>query len=101
VEGERVPCGRDEGDEAPVFPLEVLAGLDAGARQVMAEVIGLYREFPSWAVWLPSLGRSWTAVRPASGRAPGPELPMVWAQAGTAAGLAERMRRVEEQLASR
>jgi hypothetical protein len=67
----------------------------------MAEVISLYREFPAWAVWLPSAGRSWTAVRPASGRAPGPELPMVWVHAGTAAQLAERMRRVEQQLASR
>jgi len=98
MEQEGVPCGRD-GDEAPSFALEVLAGLDAGASQVMADVIGLYREFPGWAVWLPSPGRTWTAVRPASGRAPGPEQPMVWVHADSAAKLAERMRGVEGQLA--
>jgi hypothetical protein len=97
---EGIPCadGGGGGGEVPSFLLEVLAGLDSGASQMMAEVIGLYREFPSWAVWLPSAGRSWTAVRPASGRAPGPELPMAWVHAGTAAQLADRMRRVEEQL---
>jgi hypothetical protein len=77
---------------------EALAGLDAAAGRVIAEVIGLYREFPAWAVWPPSRGRPWTAVRPASGRAPGPDLPMVWAQAEAAAGLADRMRRVDGQL---
>jgi hypothetical protein len=101
MEQEGVMGGSDGGDEALSFPLEVLAGLDAGARRVMAEVIGLYREFPAWAVWLPWAGRSWTAVRPASGRVPGPELPMVWVHADTAAQLAERMRRMEEQLAAR
>jgi hypothetical protein len=94
-----VPCGHDEGDEAPLLPPEVLAGPDAGARQVIAEVIGLCREFPSWAVWLPHRGRPWTAVRPASARPPGPDLPMVWAHGDTAAHLAERMRSVDGQLA--
>jgi hypothetical protein len=89
------------GDEVASFPVGLLAGLDAGARQVMAEVIGLHREFPAWAVWLPSPAGSWAAARPASGRAPGPGLPMVWVHAGTAARLAERMRRVEQQLAPR
>ncbi len=99
MEQEGTPCGHDDGDGVPLFPLEVLAGLDAGARQVMAEVIGLHREFPSWAVWVPHRGRPWIAVRPASARAPGPDLPMIWVRAGTVADLAARMRGAEQQLA--
>jgi hypothetical protein len=101
MEREGVACGHGDGDGVPLFPLEVLAGLDAGARRMMAEVIGLYREFPSWAVWLPYQGGRWTAVRPASARAPGPDLPMIWAHGDTAAQLAERMRGVDGQLAQR
>jgi hypothetical protein len=99
MEREGMPCGPGDGGEAPVLPPEALAGLDARATQVMAQVIGLYREFPSWAVWPPYRGRLWTAVRPASARAPGPEQPMVWVHADTAAKLAERMRSVDGQLA--
>ena len=93
---------RESGPCAPGISLvlaQALAGLDAAAGQVIAEVIGLYREFPAWAVWLPSRGRPWTAVRPASGRVPGPELPMVWVHAETVAELADQMRRVDGQLA--
>jgi hypothetical protein len=78
---------------------EALAGLDAEASQAIATIIYLYREFPAWAVWLPSAGRAWTAVRPASALAPSPDLPMVWAKAPTAVELADRMRRVDAQLA--
>lgn len=90
------PPGRDE----HALPPETLAGLDTYARQVIAEVITLHRDFPAWAVWLPGQGRAWIAVRPASGRAPGPDLPMVWTHAATPAELAERMGAVDAQLAA-
>jgi hypothetical protein len=99
VERDSDPAGREGEHGLSPQLLEALAGLDAGASQVMAAIIGLYREFPAWAVWLPSAGRGWTAVRPASGRVPGPELPMVRVHAETSAvELAERMRGVESQL---
>jgi hypothetical protein len=99
VERDSDPAARE--GEHGISPqlLEVLAGLDAEASRVMAAIIGLYREFPAWAVWLPSADRAWTAVRPASERVPDPEQPMVWVHAATsAAELAERMRSVDAQL---
>jgi len=101
VESDSGPAGRE--DEHGISPslLEALAGLGPEDRQAITEVIALYREFPAWAVWLPQGGRPWTAVRPASARAPGPDLPVVWTQAGTAADLAGRMRSVDAQLAPR
>jgi hypothetical protein len=98
VECDSAPAGQE--GEHGISPqlLEALAGLDAGASQAISAIIALHREFPAWAVWLPSAGRSWTAVRPASGRVPGPDLPMVWVNAPTAAELAERMRAVDAQL---
>lgn len=98
MDHESGPPGRD-GEHA--LPPETLAGLGTDARRVIADVIVLHREFPAWAVWLPGQGRSWTAVRPASARAPGPDLPMVWAHATTPAELADRMRAVDGQLADR
>jgi hypothetical protein len=99
VESDSVPAGR--GDEHGISPqlLEALAGLGPGDRQAISQVIVLYREFPAWAVWLPYRGRRWTAVRPASARAPGPDLPMIWVHADTAAELAARMRSADAQLA--
>ena len=99
MERDSDPAGRE--GEHGISPqlLEALAGLDAEASQAMAAIIGLYREFPAWAVWLPSAGRAWTAVRPASGRVPGPELPMIWVNAPTETELADRMRSVDAQLA--
>lgn len=88
-------------DDKHALPPETLAGLDADVRQVIAEVIMLHREFPAWAVWLPAQRRSWTAVRPASARTPGPGLPMVWVHAATSADLADRMRVMDAQLAGR
>jgi hypothetical protein len=99
VEGEGAPFGPGDERGVPPLLLEALAGLDPEARQVIAEVIGLYSEFPAWAVWPPrSAGRSWTAVRPASARAPGPDLPMVWVHAATSGDLADRMGGVDAQL---
>ena len=91
--------GDEHGIEPPL--LEALAGLDPEARQAVSEVVVLHREFPAWAVWLPHGGRQWTAVRPASARAPGPDLPMIWVHAATPAELADRMRGVDAQLAGR
>lgn len=98
---EREDTSGAEQDEYRISPLvlETLAGLDAGTGQAVAEMIVLYREFPAWAVWLPFRGRGWAAVRPASARPPGPDLPMVWVQAATSVELADRMRGVDAELA--
>jgi len=98
VDSDSAPAG--QGDEHGISPLltEVLAGLDSAETQALIQVVALYREFPAWAVWLPSRGRQWTAVRPASARAPGPELPMIWVQAGTVEEMAARMRGADAQL---
>jgi hypothetical protein len=98
VEQESTPRGHGDEDEISPALAEALAGLDAEARQVISEVVVLYREFPAWAVWLPHGGRQWTAVRPASARAPGPDLPMIWVHAATAEELTERMQRADAQL---
>ena len=97
---ERESTPRGHGDEDGISPqlLEALAGLDAETSQVIGQVIALYGEFPAWAVWLPHGGRRWAAVRPASARAPGPDLPMIWVHADTVAELAARMRGADAQL---
>jgi hypothetical protein len=85
VESDTTPAGREGEHQVPPQLAEALAGIAPGALQDIAEVIVLHREFPAWAVWLPHGGRRWVAVRPASARAPGPDLPMVWTEAKTAA----------------
>ena len=97
---ERESTPRGHGGEDGISPplVEALAGLDAEASEAITQVIGLYREFPEWAVWLPHGGRRWMAVRPASARPPAPEVPMIWVHAGTAAELAARMRGADAQL---
>jgi hypothetical protein len=96
---ERESTPRGHGDEDGTSPLlEALAGLDAETSEVIGQFIALYGEFPAWAVWLPFRGRRWAAVRPASARAPGPDLPMIWVHADTAAELAARMRGADAQL---
>lgn len=99
MESDSAPAGR--GDEHRIEPslLETLAGLGPEDRQAISQVIALHREFPAWAVWLPYRGRRWAAVRPASERAPGPDLPMIWVHADTAAELATRLRGTDAQLA--
>jgi hypothetical protein len=99
VERDSNPAARE--GEHGISPqlLAALAGLDADASHSMAAIILLYREFPAWAVWPPSADRAWTAVRPASERVPGPELPMIWVNAPTETELADRMRSVDAQLA--
>jgi hypothetical protein len=68
--------------------------------EAIGQLAVLSREFPAWAVWLPHRGRPWIAARAASSRPPGPGLPMVWADAPSAAKLADLMRRADEQLPS-
>jgi hypothetical protein len=99
VEQDSSPRGHDDGYQLSPLLLEALAGLGAEATQAIGEVIALYGEFPAWAVWLPYQGRAWAAVRPASPRPPGPDLPMVWIHAATSVELADRMRAVDAQLA--
>jgi hypothetical protein len=101
VEQESTPRGHSDEDEISPPLAQALAGLDAEARQAVSQVIVLHREFPAWAVWLPHGGRQWAAVRPASARAPGPDLPMIWVHAAASAELAGRMRGVDAQLAGR
>jgi hypothetical protein len=94
--GERAGTSRDAGsasgaDDAP----GQLANTDAFA---IAVLVTLHRDHPRWAVWLPTEGQGWTAVRPASSRPPGPAVPMLWVHAGTAAELADRMRQADAVL---
>jgi hypothetical protein len=99
MESESIPAARPEGEyEALPSVLAAIAGLGVEAGQAMSQVIVLHREFPAWAVWLPQRGGPWTAVRPASARAPGPDLPMIWVHAPTCVGLADRMRGADAQL---
>jgi len=96
--GSGPPGQNDERELTPLIsrtPPE--PGTEAG--EVITEVIALYPEFPAWAVWLPWRGGCWTAVRPAASRAPGPDMPMVWVHAATAAELGMRMRGVDAQVA--
>jgi hypothetical protein len=62
-----------------------------------AEVVGLLRDHPRWAIWLPADGGAWTAVRPAGSRPPGPDVPLLWAHGSTAAALAGKLRALDEQ----
>lgn len=64
----------------------------------LAEVVVLYRDHPRWAIWMPVAGGEWAAVRPAGSRPPGPEVPMLWVHAGTAADLRGRMSRADARL---
>jgi hypothetical protein len=98
VESDSAPAGQEGEHGISSQLVEALAGLDAEASGVISQVIVLHREFPAWAVWLPYRGRPWTAVRPASARAPGPDLPMIWVHAVIAAELAARMRGADAQL---
>jgi hypothetical protein len=98
VERDGTAPGQDGGHEIPPLLQDALAGLDPGTLQELTEVIVLHRQLPAWAVWLPHRGGEWVAVRPASARAPGPDLPLLWAHADNATGLADRMRRADGQL---
>ena len=62
------------------------------------EVVGLLRDHPRWAVWLPAGGTVWTAVRPAGSRLPGPEVPLLWVNAGTAGDLGRLMLDVDQEI---
>jgi hypothetical protein len=64
-----------------------------------AELVALYRDHPRWAVWLPAPGGQWAAARPAGSRPPGPEMPLIWVDAGTPAELGARMGQADGTLA--
>jgi hypothetical protein len=64
----------------------------------LAEVALLHRDHPRWAVWVPGAGGEWAAVRPAGARPPGPEVPMLWVCAATAAELGGWMSRADAGL---
>jgi len=70
---------------------DVLEELGASDSQVLAEIVWLHLDHPLWAVWRPADGRGWTAVRSAGSRPPGPEVPLLWVHATTAAQLDARM----------
>jgi hypothetical protein len=91
------PEHRDDDGMSPLLP-EALVGLGLEERQAVIQVTALYGEFPTWAVWLPHGGRPWTAIRPASARAPRPEVPMIWVHAATVEELTEQMQRADAQL---
>jgi hypothetical protein len=98
VESDSTPAGQDDEPSVSSSLEQALAEVKPEAREAIIQVVVLQREFPAWAVWLPRRGRSWTAVRPASARAPGADLPMIWVHAVTAAELADRMRDVDAQV---
>jgi hypothetical protein len=75
--------------------LEQLGFTDA---LTLAEVAVLQQGHPRWAVWVPAAGGEWAAARPAGSRPPGPEVPMLWVRAGTAAELGGRMSRADAGL---
>jgi hypothetical protein len=91
------PEHSDDDAMSPLLP-EALAALGLDHRQAVIQVTALCGEFPAWAVWLPRGGRPWTAVRPASARAPGPEVPMIWVRAATVEELTGQMQRADAQL---
>lgn len=75
----------------------IVGRIDDTTARTFAKALLLHRDFPAWAVWLPASGE-WTAVRPASGRHPAPDLPLIWVTGTTSAELAVKMRAVDEQL---
>ena len=89
-------AGTDTGP-TPVIA-NVLERLGFAAALALAEVAVLHRDHPRWAVWVPAAGGEWAAARPAGSRPPGPDVPMLWVRAGTAAELGARMSRVDEGL---
>jgi hypothetical protein len=77
---------------------DVLEQLGVTDALTLAEVAVLQQGHPRWAVWVPAAGGEWAAARPAGSRPPGPEVPMLWVRAGTAAELGGRMSRADAGL---
>jgi len=67
----------------------------------LAEAIILLRDHPQWAIWRPTSGSNWTAIRPASSGPPAPELPTIWVHADTPEELARLMQASDEQISGR
>jgi hypothetical protein len=94
---EEPAAGADNAGLASVVR-DVLEQLGVTDALTLAEVAVLHRDHPRWAVWVPAVGGEWAAVRPAGSRPPGPEVPMLWVRADTAAELGSRMSRADESL---
>jgi hypothetical protein len=77
---------------------DAIEGLGLADPLTLAEVALLHRDHARWAVWVPAAGGEWAAVRPAGSRPPGPEVPMLWVCAATAAELGGRMSRADAGL---
>jgi hypothetical protein len=103
----RIPMSRKEkvmdqdvgGAEKSTDP-EVAAEAQVTAKEEvdLSEAVILLRAHPQWAIWRPSSGSDWTAIRPASSRLPAPELPTIWVHADTPAELARLMQASDEQI---
>lgn len=88
-----------EGDHViPRRLTDALAGMSPESVRDMADAVVLHKMFPDWAIWLPERNRPWTAARSATGRDPGPGLPMIWVGRYTAAELAAKMREIDAHL---
>ena len=91
--------GAGHGDAGRVSPIGgVLEQLGVTDAVTLAEAAILHLDHPRWAVWQPVDGSGWTAVRPAGRRQPGPEVPMLWVHADSAAELGRRMSRADAGL---
>lgn len=91
--------GKPGGDTGLTFAVrDVLEQLGFTDALTLAEVAVLHQGHPRWAVWVPAAGGEWAAARPAGSRPPGPEVPILWVRAATAAELGGRMSRADAGL---
>ena len=91
--------GGGASDAGPVSGIrDVLERYGFTDAPTLAAVADLHRDHPRWAVWVPVADGEWAAARPAGSRPPGPEVPMLWVCAGTAAELGGRMSRADAGL---
>lgn len=67
----------------------------------LGQAVLLMHEHPAWAIWLPTHGSGWTATRPVGVRPPGPDLPMLWVHAETAAELTRMIQSADGQIENR
>lgn len=96
------PMGEPDAGHGDVSRVSAIGGvleqLGVTDAVTLAEAAILHLDHPRWAVWQPVDGSGWAAVRPAGRRPPGPEVPMLWVRADTAAELGRRMSRADAEL---
>ena len=96
------PSARANDDTQALAALrDALGPLGADRPRGLAEAAILLCVFPRWAVWLPTEGGRWTAVRPDGSMPPDREAPLVWVQAGAAGELAALMQAADARLSLR